>query len=277
MAASESSDSDFSHEILDRFNKFVKSKKATQGNSPKATFSRAVTRQYDEQQLISNLELTERIQHLEAKLQRRDLTIANFRREAAVAMLQTVDQTRIDGGTIRVVDRVLENANKINQCEDEILVLKRDQEEKMSEIAALKKQLLMSGIKFQNRVTSLENETFELQEKLRICIAENKQKTVYLSGKDNLLEQLNEMLRKRDEKFLEAEEKYASLMVQHENAEQENLNLTSTLFELNNQLDALRESHRDQSERFSILVLDKQQIQSTLNIWKQEYLGLTER
>jgi chromosome segregation ATPase len=268
---------DFSHEILDRFNRIVKSKKPSQGNSPKAAYSRAVTRQFDEQQLVSNVELTERVHQLEAKLQRRDLTIANLRREAALAMLQTVDQTRVDGGTTRVVDRVVDNESRINRCEDEITRLKIDQEDKMNEIAVLKKQLLMTGVKAQNRVNTLENDNFNLQEKLRVCVAENKQKSVYLSGKDNLLEQLNEMIRKRDEKYLEAEEKFANLMVQHENAEQENLTLMSTVFELNNQVNALKEKYKDQSDRFSTVLLDQQQTQSTLNTWKQEYTSLVER
>jgi chromosome segregation ATPase len=268
---------DFSHEILDRFNRIVKSKKPSQGNSPKAAYSRGVTRQFDEQQLVSNVELTERVHQLEAKLQRRDLTIANLRREAALAMLQTVDQTRVDGGTTRVVDRVVDNESRINRCEDEITRLKIDQEDKMNEIAVLKKQLLMTGVKAQNRVNTLENDNFNLQEKLRVCVAENKQKSVYLSGKDNLLEQLNEMIRKRDEKYIEAEEKFANLMVQHENAEQENLTLMSTVFELNNQVNALKEKYKDQSDRFSTVLLDQQHTQSTLNTWKQEYTSLVER
>lgn len=150
---------------------------------------------------------------MEAKLQRRDLTIANLRREAALAMLQTVDQTRLDGGATKIVDRVLNNVEKIHQYEDEINNLKKDQENKLLEIANLKKTLQMEGNRYQNRINFLENENFELQEKLKSSIAENKQKAVFLSGKDNILEQLNEVIKKRDIKYLELEERYANLMV----------------------------------------------------------------
>lgn len=163
--------------------------------------------------LNSNQELLEQIQHLEAKIQRRDLTINNLRREAALAMLQTVDQTRVDGGTPKILDRILFNDDKVNQYEDDITVLKKDQESKTQEIISLKKELQKEVNKYQNTINTLEKNNIELQEKLKISIHENKQKTVFLSGKDNLLEHLGELVRKRDEKYAELEEKYTTLMV----------------------------------------------------------------
>jgi hypothetical protein len=108
---------------------------------------------------------------------------------------------------------VVNSIEKMNQYEDELILLKRDQEVKINEILNLQKQQLINEKKFQNRISFLENENFEMQEKLKVSLAEIKQKAVFLSGKDNILEHQNEMLRKRDEKYLELEERYATLMV----------------------------------------------------------------
>jgi hypothetical protein len=204
----------FSDEILERFQKIVRNKKTS--TSPKLLLARGITRQISSipgNEEFTIPELNEKLRQLEEKILRRDNTIISLRREAAIAMLQTVDQTRLDGGISSIVDRVVSNVEKMNQYEDELINLKRDHENKINEISNLKKQFQINEKKFQNRINFLENENFEMQEKLKIYLAENKQKTVFLSGKDNLLEHQSEMLRKRDEKYLELEERYATLMV----------------------------------------------------------------
>ena len=163
--------------------------------------------------MCSCVELIEQIKYLQAKLQRRDLTITSLRREAALAMLQTIDQTRIDGGTLKILERILISDDKMNQYEDEITSLKKDQEMKGQEIELLKKDFQKEVKRYQNLINNFEVTNIELQEKLKISIHENKQKTVFLSGKDNLLDQLSETVRKKDEKYEELEERYTTLMV----------------------------------------------------------------
>jgi chromosome segregation ATPase len=194
-----------------------------------------------------------------------------------LALLQTVDISRVEGGTAKIIGRIQTNDDKIDKYEDEIASIQREYECKCLEVANLKKQLLMESNKSQNSINSLEKVNFELQEKLKVAINESKQKSVYLSGKDNILEQMNEMLRKRDEKYGLLEEKYANLMVQYENRESENLSMTNLSFDLNSQIDDLKKQLKETDENLSLATLQKQQMQSTLNIWKLEYLNLSER
>ena len=46
---------------------------------------------------------------------------------------------------------------------------------------------------------------------------------------------------------------------------------------LNNQIEELKKKIIEVESNLSMLTVQKQQIQSTLNIWKLEYLNLTDR
>lgn len=216
------SQNNFSDEILERFQKIVTNKKTSR--SPKVlSLTREITRQissgggggtggggHDEETIH---ELNERIQQLNEKLFRRDETILNLRREAALAMLQTIDQTRIDGGITSILTRIFNNIEQMNQYENELIQIKNENKNYCHEIFHLKKNIQINEKKYFTRFNSLETQNYELLEKCKQLNNENKQKTIFLNGKDNLLEQQQMLLCQRDEKYSELEEKYSTLMV----------------------------------------------------------------
>ncbi|CAE7464972.1 unnamed protein product, partial [Symbiodinium microadriaticum] len=203
-----------------------------------------------------------RIAELEEKLERRNATINDMRRDFALELLQlrmsgASEANRLDAAN-RAMERLKRDDEKIRAVEQEKEQLGREIALKNQEILALTKEAQMKENRYKKIKYDMQNSIYNLEDNLRACQADLKQKKNLLNSRNAMIEQLHYSISQRDESYLKLEEKLAGVLV-------------SELL-VNSQ-----QNFKQVKDDLTVLRFEKDTVDATLAKWKGEYAALTER
>lgn len=160
-----------------------------------------------------------RIAELEEKLDRRNRTINDLRRDFAIELLQLrlsgASETNKADAASRAIERMKRDEDKISLLEQEKEQLVGELAKKEQEILALGKEALRESNKFKKTKMDMQTNIYELEDKIRATNAELKQKNSLLASRNAIVEQLNFTIAQRDENYLKLEARITSIMVRH--------------------------------------------------------------
>jgi flavin-binding protein dodecin len=158
-----------------------------------------------------------RIKELEEKLERRNATINEMRRDFAVELLQLrltgASETNKSDAANRAIERMKKDEEKIRTFELEKEQLAAEVAKKEQEVLALTKEIQMEANKFKKIKSDMQTNIYELEDKLRATNAELKQKNMLMTSRNAIIEQLNFTIGQRDENYLKLEARVATIMV----------------------------------------------------------------
>eukprot|EP00602_Paraphysomonas_sp_CaronLab_P002229 CAMPEP_0185029246 /NCGR_PEP_ID=MMETSP1103-20130426/15419_1 /TAXON_ID=36769 /ORGANISM="Paraphysomonas bandaiensis, Strain Caron Lab Isolate" /LENGTH=1228 /DNA_ID=CAMNT_0027563913 /DNA_START=183 /DNA_END=3869 /DNA_ORIENTATION=+ len=275
---------DFKDEIMEKFDRMVGGFKGKRHGFSRRTESMPIPRVTEREvseSSYSQEELLSRIENLDLKVKHRDATIANLRREIAIELMDikmagASESNRLEAHH-RALERMKKDEDRIAALEQDVKAYKEMCESKDKEILSLNKQMLMNSNKYKSSVRALEDTVQEHQEKLRHAMGEIRQKAVYLTGKEALMEQMNMNLKRQEEKYAELEGKYKELMMTCSEHEASTNTLREELNEVTGMLIKTKEELQSTKDSLTVALFERDSGQTTLEKWKNEYSALTDR
>ena len=158
-----------------------------------------------------------RIAELEEKLERRNATINEMRRDFALELLQlrlsgASETSKLEAAN-RAMERLKRDDDKIRSLEEDKGQLLQELTQKNQEIVALSKVAQMEENRFKKTRRDMQKSIYDLEDQLKASHAELKHVKGLLSNRAATIEQLNYSISQRDDNYLKLEQKLVGAMV----------------------------------------------------------------